>query len=77
VLRWWKQTGLTRSKRFSVMAVLGVMLWAYLLLFLLPNLHHREIGFVSLMLTAIVVQAASPWKEKSPVRKKKLRLAAA
>lgn len=77
VLRWWKQTEMTRSKRFSVLAVLGVMLWGYLLLFLLPNLHHREIGFVSLVLTAVVCQAASPWKEKSPVRKKKMRLAAA
>jgi hypothetical protein len=77
VLRWWKTTELNRSKRFSVLAVLGVMLWGYLLLFLLPNVHHRELGFVSLLLTAVVCQAASPWKEKLPLRKKKMRLAAA
>ena len=78
VLRWWKTTETHRSKRFSVMSVVGVALWAYVLLFLLPSLPDREIGFVSLVLAAVVCQTASPWKEKVVVRKnKKLRLAAA
>ena len=77
VLRWWKTTETNRSRRFSVIGVLGVGLWAYLLLFLLPSAEHRELGFVSLVLAAVVCQVASPWKEKVPVRKKKMRLATA
>lgn len=77
VLRWWKTTETYRSKRFSLLAVAGVALWAYLLLFLLPGLHDREMGFVSLVLAAVVCQVSCPWKEKVPVKKKKLRLATA
>src|SRR5207237_404944 len=52
VLRWWKTTETHRSKRFSVLSVLAVALWAYLLLFLLPSVNDREIGFVSLVMAA-------------------------
>ena len=44
VLRWWKSTETYRSRRFSILATIAVALWAYLLLFLLPSQHHREIG---------------------------------
>ena len=77
VLRWWKTTDPNRSKRFSVKPLLAVGFWGYLLLFLLPSLHDREIGFVSLMMAAVVCQATCPWKGKLPSRKKKMRLATA
>jgi hypothetical protein len=78
VLRWWKTTELNRSKRFSIKPVLAVAFWAYLLLFLLPSLHDREVGFVSLVMASVVCQVTCPWKEKLPVRsKKRMRLAAA
>ena len=75
LLRWWKTTESGRSRRFSFKPVIVVGFWAYILLFLLPAAHHREIGFVSLVLTAVVCQLSSPWQETIPVRKKKLRLA--
>jgi hypothetical protein len=41
-------------------------------------LHHREIGFVSLVMASVVCQVTCPWKERLPVRnKKKVRLATA
>ncbi|MSU80171.1 MAG: serine/threonine protein kinase [Gemmataceae bacterium] len=77
VLRWWKAAQLYRGTRFSIKAMFAVMFWAFLLLFLLPSLHHREIGFVSLTLAAVVCQITAPWKERVPIRKKKVRLATA
>lgn len=77
VLRWWKATETYRSRRFSVLATIAVALWAYLLLFLLPSQHHREIGFTSLVMASVIVQVSCPWKERVPTRKsKKMRLAA-
>jgi hypothetical protein len=77
LLRWWKTTEMHRSRRFSFRPVLATGFWAYILLFLLPAVHHREIGFVSLVLTSVVCQLSCPWKETVPVRKKKMRLATA
>lgn len=77
VLRWWKQTETHRSKRFSLKPVLAVAFWAYLLLFLLPGLHDRELGFVSLTLASVVCQVSCPWRERVAVKKKKWRLAVA
>ncbi len=78
VLRWWKSTETYRGKRFSILATIAVALWAYLLLFLLPSQHHREVGFVSLVMASVICQVSCPWKAKSVVRKnKKLRLATA
>ena len=77
VLRWWKVTETNRPHRFSIKPLIAVGFWAYVLLFLLPSAHHREIGFVSLMAAAVVTQVSCPWKEKSPMKKKKLRLAPA
>ena len=76
MLRWWKTTELKRPSRFSFLAFFAVAFWGYFLLFLLPTAYHREIGFVSLVMAAIVCQVTCPWKEKTPVRKKtKMRLA--
>jgi serine/threonine protein kinase len=77
VLRWWKSTETHRPKRFSIKPLVAVGFWAYLLLFLLPSVHHREIGFVSLVMASVVCQVTCPWKGKLPVRKKKMRLATA
>ena len=77
VLRWWKTTDLFRSKRFSLKPVIAVAFWAYLLLFLLPSVQHREMGFVSLVLASVACQVSCPWKERLPVRRKKMRYATA
>jgi hypothetical protein len=78
VLRWWKVTELNRPRRFSLKPVFAVAFWGYLLLFLLPSLQHREIGFVSLVMASVVCQVTCPWKEKAAVRsKKRMRLATA
>jgi hypothetical protein len=74
VLRWWKTTEERRGKRFSLKPVVAAALWAYLLLFLLPSVQQRQLGFISMILTAIVCQLVSPWKEPVPVRGKRLRL---
>lgn len=78
VLRWWKITDPSRSKRLSFFSVIAVGLWAYIFLFLLPSVHHRELGWASLVMAAMVVQMTCPWKEKvAAVKKKKLKLATA
>jgi hypothetical protein len=74
VLRWWKTTEERRGKKFSFKPVVAAGLWAYLLLFLLPALPQRQLGFVTMILTAVVCQLVSPWKEPVPVRGKRLRL---
>ncbi|MBI1832340.1 MAG: serine/threonine protein kinase [Planctomycetes bacterium] len=78
VLRWWKITEVDRPARFSIKSLIAVAFWGYVLLFLLPGPHHREIGFLSVLFTSVVCQVACPWKEKTPLKaKKKLRLATA
>jgi hypothetical protein len=74
VLRWWKTTEERRGKKFSLKPVVAAGLWAYLLLFLLPALPQRQLGFVAMVLTAVVCQLVSPWKAPAPVRGKRLRL---
>jgi serine/threonine protein kinase len=77
MIRWWKSTETQRAKRFSLKPLLVVGFLGYLLMFLLPASYDREIGYVSMLMTAVVCQLSSPWKEAPPVRKKKLRLAMA
>jgi eukaryotic-like serine/threonine-protein kinase len=74
VLRWWKSTEERRRKRFALKPVVAVALWAYLLLFLLPGLPQRRLGFETMVLTAVVCQLVSPWKAPVAVRGKRLRL---
>jgi eukaryotic-like serine/threonine-protein kinase len=74
VLRWWKGMEADRRQRFSVPALLATCFWAYILLFLLPTAHERQIGFTTMTLTSIIVQLASPCKRPSPPREKRLRL---
>ena len=77
VLRWWKSTETYRPTRVSVKAILAVTFWAYALLFLLPSLHDREIGFASMVMASVVCQVTCPWKVRASSRKKKMRLATA
>ncbi len=74
VLRWWKNTEPTRSKRFSLKPVIATLFWGYILLFMLPGPAQRHTGLVALALTAAVVQSVSPWRERVATLKKKCRL---
>ncbi len=74
VLRWWKNMEAGRRQRFSAPALLATCFWAYVLLFLLPTSHERQIGFTTMVLTSAVVQLASPCRQPSPPREKRLRL---
>jgi hypothetical protein len=74
VLRWWKSTEPTRSKRFSLKPLIATAFWGYLLLFLVPSVPQRHTALVSLCLASVVVQTVSPWKERVAVLRKKCRL---
>ncbi|MBI3821109.1 MAG: serine/threonine protein kinase [Planctomycetes bacterium] len=78
ILRWWKATEVNRPGRVMTKPIVAAAFWGYLLLFLLPSVHHREIAFLSVVMTSVVCQVTCPWKEKTSARgKKKLRLATA
>ncbi|MCI0683985.1 MAG: serine/threonine-protein kinase [Gemmataceae bacterium] len=74
VLRWWKDVEQQRAQRFSFHAFLATAFWAFILLFLLPTAHERQIGFSTMVLTSAIVQAVSPCKQPAPPRGKRLRL---
>jgi hypothetical protein len=76
VLRWWKNTEPTRGKRFSLKPVIATLFWGYILLFLLPSAPQRHTALVAMAMTAAVVQAVSPWRERVAVMKKRCRLPA-
>jgi hypothetical protein len=73
-LRWWKLGEETRRRRFNMRAVIAAAFWAYILLFLLPATHQRQEGFLSLVMTAVIVQLVSPWEPRIPERGKRFRL---
>jgi hypothetical protein len=77
VLRWWKATEPTRTRRFSLKPVIATLFWGYILLFLLPAEAQRHTALVSLAMAAAVVQTVSPWRERVVVLKRKCRLPAA
>jgi eukaryotic-like serine/threonine-protein kinase len=77
VLRWWKSTEATRSKRFSLKPVIATLFWGYILLFMLPSTDQRHTALVAMALTSTVVQTVSPWRERIAVLKRKCRLPAA
>jgi hypothetical protein len=74
VVRWWKDIEARRAQRFSVQALLATCFWAYILLFLLPTAHERQIGFATMAVTSVAVQLASPVQQPGPTRGKRLRL---
>jgi hypothetical protein len=74
LLRWWKDIEAHRPQRFSLQALLATCFWAYILLFLLPTAQERQTAFATMGLTSVVVQLASPCRQPSPPREKRLRL---
>jgi serine/threonine protein kinase len=74
LLRWWKSTEPTRSARFSLKPLVAIGLCGIFLSFLLPAAEHRHTAFVALMLSSVVVQTVSPWRERVAVLKKRCRL---
>ncbi len=74
VVRWWKDVEEQRQQRFSMHSLLATCFWAYILLFLLPTAHERQIGFATMAVTSVIVQLASPCKQSAPPRGKRLRL---
>lgn len=73
-LRWWRLPEGRRAHRFKMSSVIAVGFWAYIFLFLLPATAQRQEMFLTMVLTAIVTQLASPWEQPAPVRTKRLRL---
>jgi hypothetical protein len=73
-MRWWRMAEPTRRQRFSIGAVLTAGFWAYILLFLLPGTRERQIGFVVLVLAAIIIQLVSPWQPPAVARARRVRL---
>lgn len=74
ILRWWKMAELHRPSRFRFFSVLAVVFWGSVLLFLLPSTPQRQECFAPLVLTSVIVQLASPWKERVLQQTKRLRL---
>jgi hypothetical protein len=73
LLRWWKLVEPERGTRVAIPALLATAFWAFVLLFLLPTAAEREIGFASVLLTALVVQVAAPRRDPAPTPSKRLR----
>ncbi|HYT90541.1 MAG TPA: serine/threonine-protein kinase [Gemmataceae bacterium] len=72
-LRWWKMADRRRAQRFSLFAVLAAGFWGYLLLLLWPR-PSAPVGFVSLIMTSVIVQLVSPWEQPPPPPSRRLRL---
>lgn len=73
--KWWKATARDRKERFSLGPVIAAGFWAVLLLFLWP-LETASVAnaIMPLILTAIAVQAVSPWRAPLAERPRRLRL---
>ena len=62
-----------RTHRFSLASVFAAAFWGYVLFFLLP-VNERPLGFITLVMTAVIVQLVSPWQHPAPARARRLRL---
>jgi hypothetical protein len=78
VMRWWKLAEPRRSERFSLFSVLVAAFWAFVFFFLLRTGpvggNERQIFFMAVVVSAVIVQLVSPWERPAPVRGKRLRL---
>jgi eukaryotic-like serine/threonine-protein kinase len=81
LVRWWRLAERNRSRRFSLFAVLGVCVPVWILFGLLwggRDVHQLGNEMlqspVALMLTAVVVQMASPWQPPLPRPARRMRL---
>ncbi len=73
--RWWRTTDRRRRERFSLFPPIAAGFWGVVFLFLWPwDAAPASLGVVPLVLTAVVVQAVSPWAPPPPPPPKKLRL---
>ncbi|MCI0458479.1 MAG: serine/threonine protein kinase [Gemmataceae bacterium] len=72
-LRWWKMADRRRPQRFSFYSVLAAGFCGYILLFLWPR-PTVPVGFISLVMAAVIIQLVSPWEEPPPPRSRRLRL---
>ena len=71
-VRWWRMADRRRARRFSLFPVLASGAWSLLLLLLVGSQFWH--GAVALMMTAAVVQLASPWEQPAGPAPKRLRL---
>ncbi|MCC6421348.1 MAG: serine/threonine protein kinase [Gemmataceae bacterium] len=72
-LRWWRMADRRRPQRFSLFAVLAAGFWGYVLLYFWPH-TSPPVGFVALLMSAVIIQLVSPWEEPPPPRSRRLRL---
>jgi len=71
-LRWWEMTDRQRSQRFNLALPLAAGFWGLFLLLVLRAQTWRAV--VVLVLTAVIVQLASPWKQAPPPVPRRVRL---
>jgi eukaryotic-like serine/threonine-protein kinase len=74
VMRWWKLAEPKRGERFSLFAVVVAAFWAYVFFILLPGGSERQVFFMAVVVSAVIIQLVSPWERPAPVRGKRLRL---
>jgi len=76
LLRWWRLTYRTRSKRFALFPVFCAGIVGLMLMPMWPD-QNAITGPLVLILTSIIVQIVSPWEPPAPksVRRLKLRYA--
>lgn len=73
-MRWWKMAERRRTQRFNMSSVFVAAFWAFIFLFLLPGPREQQISFIVVILTAVIIQLASPWQEPTPMRTRRMRL---
>ena len=80
-IRWWRMTDRRRTRRFSLFPMLASGFWSILLLLLLLLFRQSQepdqlswywVG--ALMMTAAIVQLASPWEQPPTPTPKRVRL---
>src|SRR5262249_6592472 len=59
-IRWWRLVEPIRPSRIEWADVIAICFLAFVLLFLLPSAEERLVGFATVAMTAIAVQAVSP-----------------
>jgi hypothetical protein len=74
IIRWWHFVAPFRPARIEWGSVVSVGFFAFVLLFLLPTSDERLVGFTTMTMSAIVVQAVSPRRDPEPAPSKRQRL---
>lgn len=71
-LRWWELTDRQRRQRIHLAPILGAGFWGLFLLLVLRAQPGRAV--IVLVLTALIVQLASPWKQAPLPAPRRVRL---